>query len=431
MGAADAGSGTGADRASALTRASAEVDALLAPEDAARAARHRIAAPRGFVVQTAYIPADRFTKTSPSDWRGVAQETLQRAAPSARVMAEALDTDVAALEVPFDRMVEKLRRQPIEDIRVDFEDGLGWRSDDVEDALAVRTARDLGSVMAGEDTALACGLRMKGMGQVSRQRGLRTLWTFCHELHGSAGIPEGFRITLPKVTCVAEVTAMARACDRLEESLGLARGTLGFEIQIETPDAVIDVDGTIPIPRMIEASEGRCRGLHFGTYDYTTSNAIAAQWQGMSHPAADFAKSFMQVSANALGVPVADGSSIEIPQGDIPAVHAAWRTHFGLVRRGLRRGFYQGWDLHGAQLPTRYLAVYDFFLAGLPAAGRRLANYCAGAETGVLDEPATARSLAGFLMRGWQSGALTEDELRDASGLTLTQIADYAEVPAP
>jgi hypothetical protein len=272
---------------------------------------------------------------------------------------------------------------------------------------------------------------MKGMGQVSRQRGLRTLWTFCHELHSSAGIPEGFRITLPKVTSVAEVTAMTLACDRLEESLGLARGTLGFEIQIETPDAVIDVDGTIPIPRMIEATEGRCRGLHFGTYDYTTSNAIAAQWQGMSHPAADFAKSFMQVSANALGVPVADGSSIEIPQGDIPAVHAAWRTHFGLVRRGLRRGFYQGWDLHGAQLPTRYLAVYDFFLAGLPAAGRRLANYSAGAETGVLDEPATARSLAGFLMRGWQSGALTEDELRDASGLTLTQIADYAEVPAP
>lgn len=428
MNAADLMVDSGQHEGKRLAQVIADVDAFLAPDDAVRATQRPTSTPQSYVVHTAYVPADRFTATIASDWRAVALEALGRGAPDSLAMAQALDLDGDALKVPYERVVRKLQEQPIEDIRVDFEDGLGWRSDEVEDSLATESARDLASVMSATDAPLACGLRMKGMGRATRHRGVRTLWVFCHELLNSGGLPEGFRITLPKVTSVAEVSAMVLACSRLEESLGIHQGQLGFEIQVETPDAVIDAGGTSPIPRMIEAADGRCRGLHFGTYDYTTANAIAAQWQSMSHPAADFAKSFMQVSASAYGVPVADGSSIEIPQGDVATVHAAWRTHYFLVRRGLRRGFYQGWDLHPAQLPTRFLAVYDFFLAGLAAAGSRLSNYSAGAASGVLDEPATARSLAGFLMRGWQSGALTEDEITYASGLTLAQIAAHAEV---
>src|SRR5256886_439034 len=39
----------------------------------------------------------------------------------------------------------------------------------------------------------------------------------------------------------------------------------------------------------------------------------------------------------------------------------AWRLHFQDVRHCLWSGFYHGWDLHPAQLVTRYVAAYGFF----------------------------------------------------------------------
>ena len=41
------------------------------------------------------------------------------------------------------------------------------------------------------------------------------------------------------------------------------------------------------------------------------------------------------------------------------------RMHFDDVRHSLRHAYYQGWDLHPAQLPTRYAAVYSFFLEAM------------------------------------------------------------------
>jgi hypothetical protein len=94
----------------------------------------------------------------------------------------------------------------------------------------------------------------------------------------------------------------------------------------------------------------------------------------------------------------------------VSAVHAAWALHAGLVRRSLERGFYQGWDLHPAQLPTRFAATYAFFRDGLPAAAARLRAYLDRASAGIADEPATARALAGYLVRGIDCGAITPDE---------------------
>jgi hypothetical protein len=86
------------------------------------------------------------------------------------------------------------------------------------------------------------------------------------------------------------------------------------------------------------------------------------------------------------------------------------------VRRALERGFYQGWDLHPAQLVTRYVATYAFFRAALPAAVGRVAAYLDRADAGVLDEPATARALAGVLLRGIDCGAVDDEEVRSAGG---------------
>jgi citrate lyase beta subunit len=226
-------------------------------------------------------------------------------------------------------------------------------------------------------------------------------------------LPPGFRVTLPKVTSVAQVAAMAGLCAALEAEYALPR--LDLELQVETPQAVLGPDGTALVAPMLAAADGRCVGLHFGTYDYTAALGIAAGYQSLAHPAADHAKAVMQAAAAGTGAVVSDGSLNVLPVGTKPAVRAAWQQHAALVRRSLERGFYQGWDLHPAQLPSRYAATFGFYRDGFDAAAARLARYLAGPAGrtggGVLDEPATARALASFLRRGLACGAVTGADL--------------------
>jgi hypothetical protein len=119
----------------------------------------------------------------------------------------------------------------------------------------------------------------------------------------------------------------------------------------------------------------------------------------------------MQVATAGTGVRLSDGSTNIVPTGQTPAVRAAWQLHARLVRRSLERGFYQGWDLHPAQLPTRFGATYEFYRSAAPAAVDRLSRYLERQWAGILDEPATARALAGFLLRGLDCGALDETDV--------------------
>ena len=139
----------------------------------------------------------------------------------------------------------------------------------------------------------------------------------------------------------------------------------------------------------------------------------------MEHPAADYAKAVMQAAAAQTGVRLSDGSTNILPVGTAAEVQAAWALHYRLVRRSLERGFYQGWDLHPAQLPTRYAATYAFFRDGRDTAVDRLHRYLSRQESGIADEPATARALAGYLLRGLDCGALTDAGLPRADLQTL------------
>jgi citrate lyase beta subunit len=267
---------------------------------------------------------------------------------------------------------------------------------------------------------------MKCLEEPVRRRAVRTLDRFLATL-AAAGpkpsgsqvtLPPGFRVTLPKVTSVAQVAAMAGLCAALEAEYALPR--LDLELQVETPQAVLGPDGTALVAPMLAAADGRCVGLHFGTYDYTAALGVAAGYQSLAHPAADHAKAVMQAAAAGTGAVVSDGSLNVLPVGGKPAVRAAWQQHAALVRRSLERGFYQGWDLHPAQLPSRYAATFGFYRDGFDAAAARLARYLAGpAGTGggVLDEPATARALASFLRRGLACGAVTGADLARYDGL--------------
>ena len=176
--------------------------------------------------------------------------------------------------------------------------------------------------------------------------------------------------------------------------------------------------------RLPLAVPGRISALHYGTYDYSASLQIPARYQSMEHPAADLAKGVMQLAVAGTGIRLSDGSTNILPVGR--RTTDAWRLHARLVRRSLERGFFQGWDLHPNQLVTRYLATYAFYREGWPEASDRLRDARRGTTGAVLDEPATVRALAGFVLRGVRCGAISTDEVAAATGIdepTLVALA--------
>ena len=374
-------------------------------------------------VHTVYVPADRFGVGTVTDWGRQAREVLDAHGGGPSGFAAALGLPAELGEDIFDRVLRKLATEPIEDLRIDFEDGYGTRPDAEEDAAVTVAARALAESLREGAAAPFHGIRFKSFEAPSRARGVRTLVGFVSELAAAGGLSQGLVLTLPKVTSVAQVEAMVVACAAVEQAHGLDRDTLRFEIQVETPQSIVGADGTVLVARMIHAAEGRCTGLHYGTYDYSASCGIAAAYQSMEHPAADHAKAVMQVAAAGTGVFLSDGSTNVLPVGDAQAVRDAWRLHARLVRRSLERGFYQGWDLHPAQLPSRFAATYAFYREGFPAAARRLRAYVHGGESGFLDEPATAAALAAFVLRGVECGAVDAAEVDQAMDLDLGRLA--------
>ncbi len=381
-------------------------------------------------VHTVYIPGDRYAVDTVTAWGLQAAEALTDHGRDAASLARELDLDPATTVEVFDRVAAKLAAEPIEDLRIDFEDGYGDRRDEEEDAAVIAAAGALAGSIAEGSAAPFHGIRFKSFEAPTRRRGLRTLELFVGELARAGAIGPGLVVTLPKVTGVEQVAAMVTACEAIEREHGLAEGTLEFEIQVETPQAILGPDGTALVARMIHAAQRRCTGLHYGTYDYSASCGISAAYQSMEHPAADHAKAVMQVAAAGTGVFLSDGSTNVMPVGDHDAVIRAWALHHRLVRRSLERGYYQGWDLHPAQLPSRFLATYAFYREGLPTAATRLHAYVHGGDSGYLDEPATAAALSAFVLRGVECGAIEEDEVGRLIEIDRPRLATLARRPA-
>lgn len=378
-------------------------------------------------IHTVYVPADTYTRTLPEQWGSAARDLLDRHGGVAALCTDTLGLppDLAAEVVP--RVEAKLADDPIEDLRIDFEDGYGDRGDDVEDAEAVRAATELSAAYTTGRAPSFFGLRFKCFEEQTRRRGVRTLDVFLGTVLADLGtLPPGLILTFPKVSTVSQVEAMVSVCEALERSHGLAAGSLTFEIQVETPQLILGADGRIPVAAAVHAGGGRVTSLHYGTFDYSASLQIAAAHQSADHPAADFAKQVMQVAVAGTGVHLSDGSTNILPVGSREQVQHAWGIHSGLVRRSLERGIYQGWDMHPGHLPTRFATTFAFFRQGYPAAARRLSDYASQADADVMDEPATVRALARYLHRGLACGALDEREVSDAAGLTGDGLARLA-----
>lgn len=374
-------------------------------------------------VHTVYVPADRYTPELAAVWGQDALAAVEAfGGLEAIAAAVGLDSGIAAAVAP--RVREKLEREPIEDLRIDFEDGYGDRGDEAEDADAVRAAKRVVAAAGAGFAPPFIGIRFKCFEAPTRARGIRTLDLFVTTLVEHGGLPDGLVLTLPKVSTVAQVEAMADVAAALERAHGLPDGRLRFEVQVETPQLVLGADGRSPVAQLPLAAPGRISSLHYGTYDYSASLQIAAAYQSMEHPVADLAKGIMQLAVAGTGIRLSDGSTNILPIGD--RADEAWALHARLVRRSLERGYYQGWDLHAHQLPTRFLANYAFYREGYPEASVRLRDYLQRTPGAVLDEPATARALADVVLRGVECGAIGEPEVVADIGIdrrALTRLA--------
>jgi citrate lyase beta subunit len=379
----------------------AELDRRLAPVEEARAAAYPGERPGRQPVHTCYVPADAVVPGLAGEWGAAALTALNEHGLPDLGLAPALVEEV------LPRVRAKLATEPVEDLRVDAEDGYRGAPDAEDDDVLRAAIAVAGDVWAGTAPP-SVGIRVKSLEGATRRRGIRSLDLFFGALAADRAV-----VTLPKVTDVEQVRAFLPVLDALEAARG---GPLDLELQVETPQAVLGPDGAVTLARMVHAAGSRLTGLHYGTYDYSASLGIAAAHQAADHPAADFAKQLMQVAVAGTGARAVDGSTNVLPVGPRDQVQAAWRLHARLVGRALERGLYQGWDLHPAQLVTRYVATYAFFRSALPAAAGRLAAYLDRAEAGVLDEPATARALATVLLRGLDCGAVDDAEVRVAGG---------------
>jgi citrate lyase beta subunit len=397
-------------------------------------------------VHVVYGGAHLFSAGAIQKLGAIARSTLERYAPDPDVLAGAIDLDRELARRIYPRLVEKLTREPVEDFRIDFEDGFGTRPDEEEDRFAKSTARDVAAAAANRTLSPGIGIRIKPLGEELKRRSLRTLDLFITSLLDASGgsLPPRFAVTLPKVASPEQVSALASACDAIEAARQLTAGALRIELMVETTQAIFDTEGRIALPRLVAAGRGRVIAAHFGTYDYTASVDITAAYQDMLHPACDFAKHVMQVALAPAGIWMSDGATNIMPiaphraPADRPltaaqldentrAIHRAWRTHATHIRHSLATGFYQGWDLHPAQLPSRFATVYGFFLDGLSATSERLRNFVEKAAQAtivgdVFDDAATGQGLLNYFLRAISCGAVSEEEAVSMSGLTLDEL---------
>ena len=351
-----------------------------------------------------------------------AGRALQAYAPDAAALAGALGMpeDIAAAVYP--RVAAKLKDQPVEDYRIDFEDGYGVRSDAEEDAHAEAAAAETARAMDAGLLPPFFGIRIKPLEDALADRSLRTLRIY---LDRAGPLPDTFAVTLPKITTAGQVRRLVAAL----------RPGVRIELMIETPQSLLH------LPELVEAAQGRAVAAHFGPYDYTASLGITAANQILTHPACDFARNTMQVALAGTGLALSDGPTTNLPiaphrgealtaaqaEENRAVVHRAWQLHYDNVRRALDHGYYQGWDLHPAQLVARYAAVYAFFQEGLAQASARLRHFLEKAAQAtrighVFDDAATANGLLNHFLRALNCGAIPEGDIPALTGLTVAEL---------
>ncbi|MDP4509456.1 DUF6986 family protein [Nonomuraea turcica] len=361
----------------------------------AQQARFPMPEPGWQPVHTVYVPADRFSARTVADWRDQALSLVKAHLGGPDELAEVFGVPGRLAASVQELVLRKLAHEPIEDLRVDFEDGYGVRPDPVEDGHVEQAAEAVAALHAAGALPRRWGPRVKSFADGDPGRSVRTLRGFVTGVVARAGeLPAGFTVTFPKVLMEEYLSQFAGVLEQLEAEAG---GPLRFEMQVEAPQ-------TLPFLRaeLAESLGGRLAAAHFGVFDYTAALGLPPHEQRLDHPACDHARHVMQTAFAGTGVELSDGSLAASPASDRAAdVHALWRRHAELVRHSLRHGFYQGWDMHPSHLVSRFATLYAFHLANYDSYRERVSAWeeQRDAGGGVMDEPATIRTLAAALRR--------------------------------
>lgn len=397
-------------------------------------------------VHTVYGGAHLFRADTAARLGATARRMLDDYAADSATLGSILGLTAPTAAAIHGRVREKLEREPVEDFRLDFEDGYGTRSDGEEDGHAASAAKEVATGLKHGSLPPFVGIRIKSLSGEMRHRALRTARLFLEGLlqESDGHLPPNFVITLPKITAADQVRVLADSFIDFERTHGLETGELRMELMVETPQSIFDAHGAVSLPSHVSAGDGRVTAAHFGTYDYTASLGITAAFQHMRHPVCDFARQVMQIALAGTGVRLSDGATNILPvpvhraaagasvtpaqqQDNRRAVHAAWKLHYDDIRHSLVNGFYQGWDLHPAQLVTRYAAVYGFFLESVDGASERLRNFIGKAAQATLvgevfDDAATGQGLLNFFLRALNCGAVPEHDIETLTGLSLQEL---------
>ncbi|MDP2387477.1 MAG: adenylosuccinate synthetase [Bacteroidota bacterium] len=424
-------------------------------------------------VHTVYGGADLFTSDTAAKMGQAALKTLVNNAPNFVEFAkaihlsgwESLPNDAAAIDAlikkmdglseqdrkketawlsysTYNKVINKLKTEALEDFRIDFEDGFGNRSWEEEDATAEKAAIEVAKGMEAHSLSPFIGIRIKPFTEDLKERGVRTLDIFLTTLaeHTNGKLPNNFVVMLPKVTIPEQVAALVKLFETIEANTKIEKDSLKMEMMVETTQAVIDKDGKNPLRTFVEASKGRMIATAFGTYDYTAACNITAKYQDMGHAVCDFAHHFMKVSLGATGIWLSDGATNVMPIGpnrgdnltaeqiaeNKMVVQRSWKKAYDHTRYSLWKGLYQGWDLNPAQFPMRYAAVYSFFLESYEDAAKRLKAFVEKAARATLtddvfDDAATGQGLLNYFLRAMNCGAISAEDVT-ATGLTMEEI---------
>src|ERR1035438_6848106 len=126
------------------------LDAALAGDDASRLRRYPRAPAGRQPVHTVYVPADGFGPDTAGEWGAAALGALDEHGP------------LPGFDAAIDRLVrDKLAGEPVEDLRIDFEDGYGIRADEDEDQHVRSAAHGVAAaIAAGRAAPLAADVQV-------------------------------------------------------------------------------------------------------------------------------------------------------------------------------------------------------------------------------------------------------------------------------
>jgi citrate lyase beta subunit len=426
-------------------------------------------------VHVVYGGADRYSSDTPRKLGDIALKTLQEHAPNFAAIASAvglsgneklptdpdgitkLDRQIGRSQskaraenfaawfawTVYRKTIAKLEQEPVEDFRIDFEDGYGFRLDDEEDSDAIRAATEMSAAFQNGTLPPFCGFRIKSLAPETRKRGLRTLELFLTSFVEGCGekFPENFVVTLPKITDKKQVRELCDRLKKFEKKNKLPPGSIGVELMIETPQSIYDRSGNIGLRSLVDAAKGRCTSAHFGAFDYTAALGIVSTYQHLNHAACDLARHLMLVNLTPVGVRLSDSVTTKLPvaihrkgrlnktqiRENRDSVCDGWREHFTNVNRSMQNGFYQSWDLHPNQLPARFAAVYSFFIEAANSMACRLNENFARSTKATLtgnafDDAASAEGILNFFRKGLGCGAFDAKEIKKMIGVSADEL---------